>query len=163
MTACLWSDIDTYLRAALVADMGASSSLYTTLRLGKTNGVDEVTVGPEIDEQHATLPAALIVGQRAQYSLGELGNVLNVTYPYIIAIVASHATYTTLKANLQELARRVRIMLDTRGVFGPLASTDGEQIYDVALGDCEITTWGPVEGSYYGAAEVPFTVMSTVP
>lgn len=163
MTACLWADIDTYLRAALVADLGAASALYSTLRLGKTNGVDEVTVGPEIDEQHATLPAALIVSQRAQYTEGELGNVLNVEYPYIIAVVASHATYTTLKANLQELARRVRILLDTRGVFGPLASTDGEQVNDVVLGNIEITTWGPVEGSYYGAAEVPFVVRSTVP
>jgi hypothetical protein len=155
MSACLWTDLDAYLTTAITTDLGASSALYTTLR------VQEVTVGPQIDEQHATLPAALIVGQRALPTYDEQG-ALTIAYPYILAVVYGHATYTTLKANMQELARRLRVCVWSRGVFGGLAASDGERVWDVELGDVELTTWGPVEGLYYGAAEVPLTVRSRV-
>jgi len=166
-TACLWADLDTYLAGAVTTDMGASSG-YTTLQVG------QVILGTEIDEQHATLPAVLVVGERAQITYDEFG-AYNTAYPYLLVAVtsvkvtdlsspAAHTTaYTTLKANLQELARRLRLMVDGRGVFGGLASSDGERVWDVTLGDVAITLWGPVVGWYYGSAEVPLTVKSRTP
>jgi hypothetical protein len=166
-TACLWADLDTYLISAVTTDMGASSG-YTTLQVG------QVILGTEIDEQHATLPAVMVVGERAQITYDEFG-AYNTAYPYLLVAVhgervsdmssaSSHTTaYTTLKANLQELARRLRLMVDGRGVFGGLAATDGERVWDVTLGDVAITLWGPVEKIYYGAAEVPLTVKSRTP
>jgi hypothetical protein len=166
-TACLWADLDTYLTGAVTTDMGTGSS-YTTLK------VLQVILGSEIDEQHATLPAVLGVGGRATITYGDFG-AYDTAYPYLLVAVhsgavsdlssaASHTTaYTTLKANLQELARRLRIMVDSRGVFGGLASSDGEKVWDVELGQVALTLWGPVEGYYYGAAEVPLTVKSRTP
>jgi|WetSurMetagenome_2_1015567.scaffolds.fasta_scaffold02313_14 hypothetical protein len=153
MTVCLWADLDTYLAGAVTTDLGANSALYTTLR------VAEVTVGPQIDEQHANLPAVLIVGQRLLYRLNDYGALAS-EYPYLLAVVYGHENYLTLKANLQELARRLRLSIWERGVFGGLASSDGERVWDTELGDIELTTWGPVEGLYYGAAELPLTVRS---
>ena len=155
MSTCLWADIDAYLVAAITTDLGLSSALYTTLR------VAEIIIGPQIDEQHATLPAILIVGQRCLHSVDQI-QALTMEYPYLLAAVYSHAVYTTLKANLQELARRLRMSVWNRGVFGALTASDGEWVWDVILGNVELTTWGPVEGLYYGAAEVPLTVRSTV-
>ena len=69
------------------------------------------------------------------------------SYPYLLVVLAkvpvtdlsssaSHTTaYTTLKANLQELLRRLRIMIESRGpAFGNLASSDGEKVIDVSFG-----------------------------
>ena len=153
-TACLWTDIDTYLTTAITTDLGTSSLLYTTLR------VASVTVGPQIDEQHASLPAVLIVGQRCLTKLSDMG-ALAAEYPYLLAVVYGHATYLTLKANLQELTRRLRLSMWNRGVFGGMMATDNERVWDVELGDVEMTTWGPVEGVYYGSAEVPLIVRSS--
>lgn len=153
-TACLWADLDTYLSGAVTTDLGTGSA-YTTLV------IQEVTIGPQIDEQHAKLPAALIVGQRVIHTVSDMGALAS-EYPYILAIVYGHKTYLTLKANLQELARRLRLAIWNRGAFGGLASSDGERVWDVELGDVELTTWGPVEGLYYGAAELPLTVRSTL-
>jgi len=153
-TACLWADLDTYLSGAVTTDLGTGSA-YTTLVM------QEVTIGPQIDEQHAKLPATLIVGERVIHSISDMG-ALAAEYPYILAIVYGHTAYLTLKANLQELARRLRLSLWDRGSFGGMASSDGERVWDVDLGDVTLTTWGPVEGKYYGAVELPLTVRSTL-
>lgn len=166
-TACLWADLDAYLMDAVTTDLGMGS-VYTTLKIG------QVILGSEIDEKHATLPAVLVVGERATITYGDFG-ALKSAYPYLLVAVhgvqvanlsdpASHTTaYTALKTNLQELARRLRLMVDSRGVFGRLTSTDGETVYDVNLGQVALTLWGPVEKYYYGAAEVPLTVTSSIP
>ena len=149
--------------------MGAASS-YATLKVG------QVILGSEIDEQHATLPAVLVVGEQATINYSTADNRLTVEYPYLLVVLhkvavadmtspASHTiAYTTLKANLQELERRLRIMIKTRGpTFGGLASSDGEKVNDVEfgipdLGHGLLSIDGPVEGSYRGAAYMPFTV-----
>lgn len=155
MSACLWADIDAYLVTAVTTDVGAASA-YTTQKVG------DVIVGTMIDEQHTTLPlpAVLIVGEQAQH--GPEGDTLGGSavwiYPYMLVAVTGNAAYATLKANLQELGRRLRILATTRAAFGRLTATDGEYVWNTELGAQALQLWGPVEGLYYGTVEQPLVV-----
>lgn len=166
----LWSNIDSYLKSELLADLGPSSSTYSTLKLA------EVTVGPLIDRSHATTPSLLIVSFEAFPTFGShgAGTVLTDSrYPYLLIVFdkLQDATtdgppavdsYAILKANMQEHQRRLVAWLAAHwGLPGVAASSDGERISNMNIPSegASIELEGPADGGYFwGLAAVPFSV-----
>lgn len=162
MSDCLWADIDTYLVAAITADMGSGSAVTT-------HKIVTIVVGDklEFDAPTTTYPAALVAGVECESSddthLG--GPMTNANrYFYIIGALAQATTLALAKAAAQELGRRIRAMLNStsRYALGGLTATDGETVTRVEVTRIEVQTRGPALGKYQGMVAVEFTVFSEV-
>lgn len=166
MSACLWADIDTYLVAAVIADMGVDSS-YSTLKIPTAS----VLVGETFDPDHVTLPFVLIRGMDSDLT-GEFEGVddsalrmFGLVYAYEFVAISSAATVAQAKADAQELYRRLRELLRTRYAFGGLQASDGEIVVQVRPTGGRVGVYGRSgtnAGTYLAGAELRFDVLTEI-
>jgi len=146
--------MDAYLKAAVLADMGATG-LYGTL------AVQQVIVGPLGDIDQLTLPAVIIQSFSAEHEGGPHSDGvihLDTRYPYTLAVLCSNAGFETSRSYGQELGRRLRELLRSRYAFGGLTATDGETVQSTEIGPMELECFGEIGGQYVHGALLTLTV-----
>jgi len=154
MSASLWADMDAYLEAAVLADMG-TAGLYATLPIA------QIVIGPLGDIDQLTLPAVIIQSFDVEHEGGPHGDGaihLDCRYPYTLAVLCANADFETSRANCQELGRRLRELLRTRYAFGGLAATDGETVQSTEIGTTSLDSFGEIAGEYVHGALLNLTV-----
>lgn len=169
MSASLWADIDAYLAAAVLADMGATGLYATPAALHIPEG--SILVGDRWDPGHMTMPFVLIRGTEANLA-GEFEGVddtavriYGMVYPYELIATTTESTVELAKAAAQELFRRLREVLRTRYAFGGLHSTDGEIVVQVLMragGAGVLGRSGTNQGKYLAGAVVEFDVLTQI-
>jgi hypothetical protein len=161
VSATLWNDIDAYLAAAVIADMGTDSPLYDGL------WVEQVVTGAAWEPQHWRQPAVAINGEQARLEGGPHGDGvvhLEITYPYALVGVCKAATIAQARKDAKELGRRLRELIRSRYALGGLVASDGERVQRTDPPIITIYCF-PVDGStrqWYGVAQVDLDVHSTL-
>jgi hypothetical protein len=166
-TASLWNDIDAYLNTTMTTDLGASSVLYSTLKIAQV--VFLADDGSKFDEQHATMPCALVLNNTQNLAFDEQGNVLGMQYPYTLVLVTNKdrgtdgTAYLSLMSDVKELARRLVVFVKSHPLFGSLKSTSGEGVWNIDTSEVTIGVWDPGDGNLYGACEMKVDIFSELP
>lgn len=161
----LWADIDTYLQAELLAELGAAGD-YTTLKV-KQVLIDETLTIEDISTPviQAMLPVVLVRSHHAEVTPGAHGNgrvnIENI-YTYFVIAVAQSTGKQQAKRDAQEMRMRLREFLRTRLSFGGLTATDGEKVDKVIWGgsDLEVIPNDKQPGNYFNVAAIGFKVQS---
>jgi hypothetical protein len=159
----LWADIDTYLAAELLAELGSAGS-YTT------QVVKQVVVDDLIDFEKAiklgNYPSVIVRSSTASQAPGPHGGgsarVEN-TYEYSIVGVLKATGQAQCKRDVQELRRRLREFLKTRLALGGLMSTDdGERVQKVTWGRSLLEVWVNEKqpGTYFGVTALELKVIT---
>jgi hypothetical protein len=166
MSVCLWADIDTYLKAAVVTDMGVAG-LYATLEVPTAS----VLVGEAFDPDHVTLPFVLIRGTDADLT-GEFEGVddselrlFGLIYAYEFVALSESSSEAQAKADGQELFRRLLTLLRTRYALGGLQASDGEIVVQIQLTGGRVGVYGRSgtnAGKYLAGAELRFNVLTEI-
>jgi hypothetical protein len=159
MSDCLWNDIDTYLMAALTADMGASSA-YAVHKLA------QVAAGESWDHNQVSYPFAFVRGMRRDpateyWHEGDEALHYDSVYPYLIIFACVGDNLATVRQTVKELERRGRLAIAARPELGELAATDGEIVTRVEIGRSQVELGGINGhdlGQYIGLAGFELTV-----
>lgn len=165
MSDCLWNDIDAYLAAALLEDMGPDSD-YATLQIEEAN----IVVGESFDPDHIGLPFVMVRGLETTFEVeGPHGDgdvhYDAMTYPYQFIFAAMADTVSETKADIQELARRGRELLRGRVGLGGLTADDGETVVRVDVKGMRVELrgiGGTNQGKYVGFGVVEFDVITEI-
>lgn len=158
----LWADIDTYVEAQLLAELGAGG-LYTDLLI-KSVYVDEMMNYDDVSKL-PDLPAVLVRSYHAVQAPGAHGggrvNVEN-TYDYIVVAATMTTGVRQAKRDVQELRRRLREFLRTRLSLGGLTADDGETVQRTLWGASRLEVWksDAVPGTFLGITGIDFKVLS---
>jgi hypothetical protein len=161
VSACLHNDIDDYLAAAALADMGAAGN-YTDLL------VQHIEVGylnPEPSESWE-FPAVIINGISSESESGPHGDGLvhlETTYPYVLAAITHGTDYAVVKQDANELRRRLVAIVTSRYALGGLAATDGETVQRSEVKAANVYVY-PVRGrgdAWWGVATVDVDIFAT--
>lgn len=166
MSACLWADIDAYLLAAVTTDMGAASTLYSTLKIATVKTGEAAAVNPD----HYTLPLVVIDGYEMDpgdnYPHADGAIHLDaIRYPYLLAAYTTATTATQAKADGQELLRRFRELLRSRYALGGLTATDGETVTETEIGNGGVAVrgiGGTNTGKYLAIAGLELEVLTSI-
>ena len=161
----LWADIDTYLQAELLAELGAAGT-YTTLKV-KQVLIDEMLTIEDISTPviQNVLPVVLVRSHHATQAPGPHGggsvNVAN-TYDYYAVAITLSTGKQQAKKDTQEMRRRLREFLRTRLSLGGLTALDGERVQRVTWGASDLEVWenSKQPGNYFGVAAMDFKVQS---
>lgn len=159
----LWADIDTYLAAELLAELGSAGS-YTT------QVVKQVVIDDLIDFEKAiklgNYPSVIVRSSTASQAPGPHGGggarVEN-TYDYSLVAICQSTGQAQCKRDVQELRRRLREFLRTRLALGGLMSADdGERVQKVTWGRSLLEVWSnpQMPGTFFGVTAMEFKVLS---
>lgn len=161
----LWADIDTYLEAAVMAEMGPTG-LYSTLKIRATD-IDDAWQMDKI-KLNDLFPFSLIRGYDMTQVIDGFGDGelhTENTYPYAWVCAAKGADRRQAKRDAQELLMRMRKFLRKRPVLNGLVSTDTETMAGaIELGKGTIEVVGRLDqnvGPYYGMARLDFVINTT--
>ena len=155
MSACLWNDIDVYLAAAVVTEMGSTLTLP----------IQQVLTAERLNLVELTLPAVLVAGWVAESDAGSHGDgVVHVDerYLYTLAAICDSATVAGARSDALELRRRLRGLITSRVALGCLTSSDGERVTHTRINRSNVEVSGPTRCRYIGTATVELDVFTEI-
>ena len=160
-TESLWNDIDSYLVAKAISDLGTGSA-YTTLKVLEVH-VDD-TLEPQEDWH---LPAIVISSFLCELDTTLGGDAFDSAvnkYRCGITAVLSATSYDQARKDTKEMIRRIAKLARALGAMGRMASTDGETVIDsrIAMQQARIYPAKGSETVWYGAGIVGVDVFAEV-
>jgi hypothetical protein len=162
MSECLSNDIDDYLAAAVLADMGAGSS-YATLK------VLQVEIDDFIKPALSWTPPLVFVSNAADEvpEAGPHGDGIvhaRMLYKCALSAIVRESTKADARRNAKILQGRLKTLALARFALGGLAATTGERVIMTTIAGGETYVF-PVEGAstqWWGVGVVALDVHSQI-
>jgi len=169
--ACLWANIDDYLKTLI-------ETAYTVEVEGVPTKTLACVVAEQLDPDNHQLPVCLIRGNEsetgdADYPFGDGAyHIDGITYPYELIVIDADDDYSAIKGKMAEHGTKVRDVIRSVPAFGGLSGESAapgagvERVQRVDIGNVTLYVRGRAgqnkAGKYVGAAALQIAVVSQI-